>query len=133
MKTSKIAVAALIAVAVSGCATKRYGRMQPVSSYEMQAYDCKDIAVELSKVDAFDEQIREGSGFNGASALGILGDFGIGNSMEKGSAEKSSINRRRELNMLAAQKDCGFAMTTKPVETASTSAVKETDTTPTAE
>ncbi len=110
----KSIAAALIVVALSGCATKRYGRMQPVSAAEMRAYDCDDIAIEMSKVDAFDEQIREGSGFNGASALGVLGDFGIGNSMEKGAAEKSSIQRRRELNMLAAQKNCEGYPTSSP-------------------
>lgn len=94
---------------LTGCATKQYGRLQPLSGAEMTAYQCRDITVELSKVDAFDEQIRSQAGFNGASALGVLGDFGIGNSMAKGGAEKSSIERRHQLQMLFAQKGCGAA------------------------
>lgn len=101
-----LAGALVAALMLSGCATKQYGRLQPLSSYEMSEYDCKQIAIELSKVDAFDEQIRAQAGFNGASALGVLGDFGIGNSMAKGGAEKSSIERRRQLQMLGAQKGC---------------------------
>lgn len=103
----RIIVLSVIGMAVlSGCATKQYGRLQPLSSYEMRSYNCRDIAIELSKVDAFDEQIRDQARFNGSSALGVLGDFGIGNSMAKGGAEKSSIERRRQLQMLGAQKEC---------------------------
>ena len=97
---------AAMALAITGCATKQYGRLQPVSAFEMSSYSCRDIAIELSKVEAFDEQIREQSGFDGRSALGVLGDFGLGNSMAKGSAEKSAIERRRQLAMLGAQKGC---------------------------
>ncbi len=42
----------------------------------MTNYTCRDISLELSKIDAYEEQIKENSGFNGRSALGILGDFG---------------------------------------------------------
>lgn len=94
---------------LSACATKQYGRLAPVSAFEMTGYTCREIALELSKVDAFDQQVREQAGFDGRSALGVLGDFGIGNSMAKGGAEKSSIERRRQLQMLAAQKGCGAA------------------------
>lgn len=103
-----IAVPLALAVIVGGCATKRYGRLQPLSGVEMAEYDCKAIALEISKVDAFDMQVREQGGFNGASALGVLGDFGLGNSMERGQAEKSSIARRQQLQMLSAQKNCAM-------------------------
>ncbi len=73
--------ATIVIIALTGaCATKQYGRLAPVSSYEMANYTCRDIAIELSKVEAFDEQIRDQARFDGASALGVLGDFGIGSS-----------------------------------------------------
>lgn len=115
MRKTIVIVAAVLAL--GGCATKQYGRLQPLSSVEMHDYTCRDIAIELSKVDAFDEQIRDESRFNGASALGVLGDFGIGNSIAKGGAEKSSIERRRELNMLAAQKGCASQQAEAPTAT----------------
>lgn len=104
-----MAGAAVLMLALSACATKSYGRLQPISSFEMNNYTCRDIALELSKVDAYEEQVKERSGFDGRSALGILGDFGIGNSMEKGAAVKSAIERRRQLQMLGSQKGCSAA------------------------
>lgn len=90
----------------SGCATKRYGRLQPLTGVERVAYSCRDIDLELAKVGAFQQQVIEGAEFNAASALGILGDWGIGNSMERGSAEKSAIQRLNQLNDLKAEKGC---------------------------
>ena len=107
MKYSYAAAVSIgLGLMVSGCATKQYGRMQPLSSAEMTNYNCREIVLEQSKVDAFDEQIRDQAGFNGASALGVLGDFGIGNAMAKGGAEKSSIERRRQLQVLSSQRGC---------------------------
>lgn len=100
------AVAVAVGLILSGCATKQYGRMQPLSAGELSMYNCRDIALELSKVDAFDAQVRDQGGFDGKSALGVLGDFGIGNSIARGGAEKSSYERRRELQMLSAQRGC---------------------------
>jgi hypothetical protein len=73
----------------------------------MQAYSCREIDLEISKVESFQRQIAEGAEFNAASALGILGDFGIGNSMERSSAEKSAAIRLGQLRDLRAQKQCG--------------------------
>lgn len=100
------AMAVIAGLTLSGCATKQYGRVQPLSAAEMSMYNCRDIALELSKVDAFDAQVRDQGGFDGKSALGILGDFGIGNSIARGGAEKSSYERRHELQMLSAQRGC---------------------------
>ncbi len=110
----------LLALAITGCATKQYGRLAPLSSLEMGAYNCRDIAIEISKIDAFDQQIREQAGFDGRSALGVLGDFGIGNSMAKGGAEKSSIERRRQLEALSSQRGCTKVPLADPATTATT-------------
>jgi hypothetical protein len=74
----------------AGCATKRYGRLQPLTGAERVAYTCRDIDIEIAKVGAFQQQVIEGAQFNMASVLGILGDYGIGNSMERGAAEASA-------------------------------------------
>lgn len=106
MKNALMIIAATAVVATTGCATKRYGRVQPLTGLEMQAYTCREIDLEIAKVQAFQQQIAEGAEFNAASALGILGDFGIGNSMERGSAEKSAAIRLGQLRNLHAQKGC---------------------------
>lgn len=102
-----IVMAAVIpAVAISGCATKRYGRLQPLTGAERVHYDCKDVDLEIAKVGAFQTQVAEGAQFNMASVLGILGDYGIGNSMERSAAEASAARRMKELNDLKAEKGC---------------------------
>ncbi len=97
---------ALIVLSLSGCATKRYGRLTPLSGAEMTTYTCREIAIELAKVEAFEDSIKTGSQTNVASVAGFLGDFGIGNSMEKGSAEKSAVERRQQLRKLESEKGC---------------------------
>src|SRR5258708_20966405 len=98
--------AVIVALLTSGCATKHYGRLQPLSGVEQAAYDCRDIEIEISKVRSFQEQVSNGAHFNMASVLGILGDYGIGNAMEKGSAERSALGRMNQLQDLKVQRGC---------------------------
>ena len=102
-----LVVAAVIpAVALSGCATKRYGRLQPLTGAGRVAYTCRDVDIEIAKVGAFQEQVAQGAQFNMASVLGILGDYGIGNSMERKAADASAARRMKELTDLKAEKGC---------------------------
>jgi hypothetical protein len=103
---ASIATVLVPAFLITGCATKNYGRLQPLSGVERAAYTCRDIDIEIAKVEAFQQQIVEGAQFNMASVLGILGDYGIGNSIERGAAERSAIVRLNELKGLRAQKGC---------------------------
>jgi hypothetical protein len=90
----------------SACATKRYGRLQPLTGAERVGYTCKDIDIEIAKVQAFQAQVAEGARFNMASVLGILGDYGIGNSMERHEADASAARRLVQLSDLKAEKGC---------------------------
>lgn len=96
----------IAACLVTGCATKRYGRLEPLTGAERAMYTCRDIDLEIAKVQAFETQVKEGAQFNIASVLGILGDFGIGNSMERGAAEASTARRLQDLNDLKMQRGC---------------------------
>lgn len=49
----------------------------------------------------------EGADFNAASAFDFLGNFGIGNSVERGAAEESVAIRLGQLRDTRAQKNCG--------------------------
>lgn len=91
---------------VSGCATKRYGRAQPLSSFEESEYTCRDIQLEIHKVEAFEDQIRDNARIDGRSVLGFLGDFGIGNAMERSEAEESARMRKDDLYRLYTAKGC---------------------------
>lgn len=70
-------VIALLAVTtatlLSGCATKRYGRLQPLTSYESRNYNCTQIDLELAKIDAFEQQVAEQAKFSGMSVASFLG------------------------------------------------------------
>ena len=90
----------------TGCATKRYGRLQPVTGYETNRYTCEDIKLELSKIDAFELQVAQGAQFSALSVASFLGDFGIGNVIERDAAIKTAKERRVQLNNMAASKGC---------------------------
>ena len=93
-------------VLLSACATKRYGRMEPLSPVEQTAYTCRDIDIEISKVETFQDEMHRKAKIDEKSALAFLGDLGIGNRMEKHEAKKAANNRLTELQLLHAQKSC---------------------------
>jgi hypothetical protein len=99
---------------VSGCATKHYGRQGDVTPYEKTTLTCREIALETAKIDGFIAQVDTESQFSGRSVLSFLGDFGIGNVLEKDAAIKSANDRRRTLNNLAAQKGCNSTTLNDP-------------------
>ncbi|ESQ93546.1 hypothetical protein ABAC460_00320 [Asticcacaulis sp. AC460] len=100
------AVALIAAVSVSGCATKRYGRMQSLVPAEAEALDCKQIGIEIAKVEGFELQVAQGSEIDWKSVAGFLGDYGIGNTIEKNSALKSAAERKAQLRDLQTKKNC---------------------------
>lgn len=101
-----ILLLSIAALTISGCATKRYGRLQPLTTAETEAYDCRALDIEVAKVEAFRQQVSDGARFNGASVLGFLGDYGIGNASEKNSAERTATQRMNELLAAKASKHC---------------------------
>ena len=80
--------------------------MQPVTGNEVNAYTCEDINVELSKIDAFELQVAEGAEFDVLSVASFLGDFGIGNTIEKNEALETAKERRVQLDDMSASKGC---------------------------
>ncbi|MEO0511204.1 MAG: hypothetical protein AAF065_15245 [Verrucomicrobiota bacterium] len=116
MKTVSVKLLTILTIAglLSGCATKRYGRMTSLTGMEKDVYDCKDIALEISKVEKFILEVNEGAEVDFMSVAGFLGDFGIGNSIEKDKALKSANERLEELKQLKIDKDCdGVAVVPK--------------------
>ncbi|WNG69315.1 hypothetical protein [Cupriavidus gilardii] len=101
-----IVVAAVAVIAATGCATKNYGRQGTLTDYEKQTMSCREIQLEQAKVHGFIEHVNKESEFDGRSVLSFLGDFGIGNLMEKDSAMKSATERSAQLQAVAAQKGC---------------------------
>lgn len=94
------------AVALSGCATKRYGRAVGLSELERQSYTCREIDLEISKVEALQQQIAAGAQIDLASVAAWMADWGIGNAMERAAAEKTATQRKNELLALKTAKGC---------------------------
>lgn len=96
-----------VLVAISGCATKTYGRQGALTGYEKESMTCREIDLETAKTRGFVEHVNKESEFSGKDVLAFLGDFGIGNNMERSSAIESANNRVTQLQELRAIKKCG--------------------------
>ena len=105
----KTIVAGMTMLALAGCATKHYGRMGDMTSAERTQLDCREIGLELAKVDGFIHRVEKESEFNLRSVGSFLVDFGLGNVLEKSSALKSAGERRQALEELSLAKGCGVA------------------------
>lgn len=91
---------------LSGCATKNYGRQGELTQYEKNTMTCREIALEKAKVQGFKEHVEKESEFDGRSVLSFLGDFGVGNVIEKNAALKSANRRLEQLKEVEKQKNC---------------------------
>ena len=101
---------AVLVLGLAGCATKNYGRQGELTTYERQTMTCREIALEEAKVMGFLDHVEKESQFDGRSVLSFLGDFGIGNLMEKDNAVASANTRLKQLKEVSAQKNCGEAV-----------------------
>lgn len=93
-------------VLAQGCATKTYGRQGSLTGYEKDTMTCREIDLELAKTRGFVDHVNKESEFSGRDVLAILGDFGIGNNMEKSAALESANKRIEQLRDLRASKTC---------------------------
>lgn len=109
MKLSAFAAGLSALALMSGCATKNYGRQGELTSYERDTMSCREIDLEEAKVHGFLNHVSKESEFDGRSVLSFLGDFGIGNLMERSSAVDSATARLAQLQEARLRKGCGGA------------------------
>ena len=95
-----------LSLVLLSCATKHYGRQGILSAYEKKTMSCREIDLEIAKVRGFIDGVNKESEFSGRDVLAILGDFGIGNAMEKSAAIESANNRLDALRELKNTKHC---------------------------
>ncbi|URF05457.1 hypothetical protein [Cupriavidus campinensis] len=91
---------------LQGCATKNYGRQGNLTSIEKETMTCREIQLEQAKVMGFTQYIDKESAFDGRDVLAFLGDFGIGNAIEKDAAVDSAKQRHYQLEVAAYEKGC---------------------------
>lgn len=101
-----VAAIVLVLSAVQGCATKNYGRQGALTAYERESMTCREVELDLAKTSGFVDHVNKESEFSGLDVLAILGDFGIGNSLEKSAALESATKRIGQLHDLRAAKKC---------------------------
>lgn len=95
-----------VCLLLSACATKNYGRLSTLTEMEKNELTCREIDIEIAKVSGFLERVENESQFDTRSVLSFLGDFGIGNMLEKDSAVESAHSRLKQLQELKAQRGC---------------------------
>lgn len=119
----RIAVAGVVTlIAATGCATKNYGRQGELTSYEMSTLSCREIDLETAKVHGFLSHVDKESQFDGRSVLSFLGDFGMGNVMEKSNAVDSATTRLAQLQDLRTRRGCGAVASGRAVPESRTNA-----------
>lgn len=97
------------ALAVSGCATKRYGRLSGLSPTEVSSYTCRELKIEMAKVSQFVDDVDAERDVDLRAAAAFLGDFTIGNQMERREALKSAKRRAADIEQAWNAKGCRAA------------------------
>lgn len=96
----------LIAVLLTGCATKNYGRQGQLTEFERRTLTCREIELETARVNGFLALVAKESEFDARSVLSFLGDFGVGNLMERSSAIDSASSRLVQLQEARSTSGC---------------------------
>jgi hypothetical protein len=106
-KSAAITLGLLVTISfLQGCATKTYGRLGTLTGFEKESLTCREIDLEIAKTRGFLDSVHKESEFSGRDVLAFLGDFGIGNHMERNAALESANKRIEELRELKRAKNC---------------------------
>lgn len=105
MKLSVI-ILSVAALSLAGCATKRYPIATELSAVEQSELDCRELGIELAKVEEMQAKIADTAEVDWRSGAAFLADFGIGNAMAKSEAEKALSMRRSSIRAAQVNKDC---------------------------
>src|SRR3954470_22414886 len=93
-------------LSLDGCATKVYGRVNPLTEAEKANFTCQDIYTEIQKNFDFTNKVSKGSQFSSGDVVAAAIDSGIGNDWEKKAALDSANKRLEQLKALSISKKC---------------------------
>lgn len=99
-------LAAVAAVALAGCATKRYPIATPLSSSEAALMTCRELAIEEERIETTRTQITQTAETDWRSVAGFLGDYGIGNAMARSEAETALQQRAETIRAAQTSRRC---------------------------
>jgi hypothetical protein len=97
---------AVAALAVTGCATKRYPIATPLSSSEAALMTSRELAIEGERIETTRTQITDTAETDWRSVAGFLGDYGIGNAMAKSEAENALQQRSETIRSAQTARRC---------------------------
>jgi len=100
----KVVCLVATALLLSGCALKQYPSSPPVSQVQATTLDCSGVGAEIANQNRVQAQIDKTGEFDGLTVLGVIGDFGIGNGVAKGLAQKHADERMSQLKTLQQSK-----------------------------
>lgn len=98
--------AILVITFIQGCATKTYGRQSSLTNFEKTTMTCREMDLEIAKTQGFIDHVHKEAEFSGRDVLAIMGDFGIGNSLERTAALDSAKTRISQLEAQRQVKGC---------------------------
>ncbi|MBD9553868.1 hypothetical protein IB221_16605 [Pantoea sp. PNT01] len=94
----------LLALALTGCATKQYPQAAAVTPEETATLNCSALDQELVKAQSVQSDIEQTGQFDALTVLGFVGDFGLGNGIAKYNASQKAERRLNQLQSLKAAK-----------------------------
>ncbi|MGB9097918.1 hypothetical protein [Erwinia sp.] len=94
---------------LSGCALKQYPSSPPVSNVQATTLDCSGVESEIATQKQTQATIDKTGEFDSLTVLGVIGDFGIGNGVAKGLAQKHADERMTQLKALEHTKCQGLS------------------------
>jgi len=95
---------ALLALVLTGCATKQYPQAAAVTPEETATLNCSALDQELVKAHSVQSDIEQTGQFDALTVLGFVGDFGVGNGIAKYNATRKAEKRVTALQSLKAAK-----------------------------
>ncbi|MDH2067418.1 hypothetical protein [Pantoea sp. GD03673] len=95
---------ALMALILSGCATKQYPQAAAVTPEETATLNCSALDQELVRAHSVQHDIEQTGQFDALTVLGFVGDFGLGNGIAKYNASQKAERRLTQLQSLKAAK-----------------------------
>lgn len=95
---------ALLALVLTGCATKQYPQAAAVTPEETAMLNCNALDQELVKAHSVQHDIEQTGQFDALTVLGFVGDFGLGNGIAKYNATRKAEKRVTALQSLKAAK-----------------------------
>lgn len=105
--TPRTIAMATVALSLSACATKDFGRMES-SPRSVATMSCSELAEQQAAVDAFRARVHDKARFDRRSLAAVWIDFGYGNQQDKKKALASADAHERDIAVARRAMGCAL-------------------------